>query len=74
MPGTNSSGRPGGNPNITDHSFQIEDESRDEPFDQHIQLRVTASMKAELKEMGRDWIPFVREAIAEKLAASKGDR
>lgn len=63
MPGTKSSGRPGGNPDLKKYSFTTD---RDEPLRERLQIRVPASMKQEL-EAKDNWQEFVRQAIAEKL-------
>ncbi|MGL4883455.1 hypothetical protein C7B62_08745 [Pleurocapsa sp. CCALA 161] len=63
MPGTKSSGRPGGNPDLKKYSFTTD---RDEPLRERLQIRVPASMKQELKAKD-NWQEFVRQAIAEKL-------
>jgi hypothetical protein len=63
MPGTKTSGRPGGNPDLQKYSFTTE---RDEPLRERLQIRVPASMKKEL-EAKDNWQEFVRQAIAEKL-------
>lgn len=78
MPGTKSSGRPGGNPALKTaefqqvHGYQIEDPDREEAFTELLQLRITPSMKAALKAMGKEKNTFVRDAIAEKLARGDG--
>ena len=64
MPGTKTSGRPGGNPDFgTKYAFTTE---RDEPLSESLSLRVPASMKSQLKCL-QNWQELVREAIAEKL-------
>ncbi|BAZ46979.1 hypothetical protein NIES4102_40250 (plasmid) [Chondrocystis sp. NIES-4102] len=63
MPGTKTSGRPGGNPGLQKYSFTTD---RDEPLRERLQIRVPASMKKEL-EAKDNWQEFVRQAIAEKL-------
>jgi hypothetical protein len=63
MPGTKTSGRPGGNPDLQKYSFTTD---RDEPLRERLQIRVPASMKKEL-EAKDNWQEFVRQAIAEKL-------
>ncbi|MEC4895822.1 MAG: hypothetical protein SAL07_25500 [Oscillatoria sp. PMC 1051.18] len=63
MPGTKSSGRPGGNPDIKSYGFKTD---RSEPLRENLQLRISASMKEQLKSQ-ENWQEFVREAIAEKL-------
>ena len=68
MPGTKDSGRPGGNPDLKQHSYQIEDPEREEAFTELLQLRITPSMSAALKAKGKQKNQFIREAIAEKLA------
>lgn len=74
MPGTKDSGRPGGNPALKtaefqqEHSYQIQDPEREEAFTEQLQLRITPSMQAALKAMGKQKNQFVRDAIAEKLA------
>ena len=77
MPGTKDSGRPGGNPALKttefqqEHGYQIEDPDREEAFTQLLQIRITPSMHAALKAMGKQKNAFVRNAIAEKLAQDK---
>ena len=63
MPGTKSSGRPGGNPDIKKYGFKTD---RSEPLREKLQLRVSVSMKQELSAK-ENWQEFVRQAIAEKL-------
>lgn len=57
-------GRPGGNPDLVEHQFTT---SRSEALTEHLQLRVTTSMKQQLQKV-TDYKEFVRQAIAEKLA------
>ena len=45
MPGTHTSGRPGGNPDIKKYGFKTD---RDEPLRERLQIRVPASMKQQL--------------------------
>jgi hypothetical protein len=66
MPGTKTSGRPGGNPDIKQYGFKS---NRDEPLRARLQLRVPDSMKQQLDRQD-DWQEFVRQAIAEKLQQS----
>lgn len=68
MPGTKKSGRPGGNPDIAEVGYKITDPDRTEAFTEHIALKVTPTVKAKLKTLGRSWAAFVRDAIDEKLA------
>lgn len=63
MPGTKTSGRPGGNPDIKKYGFKTD---RDEPLRELLQIRVATSMKQQLKQQD-NWQEFVRQAIAEKL-------
>ena len=65
-PGTKTSGRPGGNPDIKKYGFKTD---RDEPLRERLQIRVPTSMKNRLKELD-NWQEFVREAIAEKLESA----
>lgn len=67
MPGTKSSGRPGGNPELKNYGFKT---NRAEPLREKIQLRVSSNMKKELSNQ-EDWQEFVRIAIAEKLESMK---
>lgn len=46
MPGTKTSGRPGGNPDLKKYCFTTD---RDEPLRERLQIRVPASMKKELE-------------------------
>jgi ATP-dependent helicase YprA (DUF1998 family) len=57
--------RPGGNPKLTQHQFTTD---RPEPLSKQLQLRITESMWAELKDLP-DWREFVRQAIQAKLEA-----
>ena len=66
MPGTKSSGRPGGNPDIKKYGFKTD---RDEPLRERLQIRVPASMKQQLLTQD-NWQEFVRQAIAEKLQSA----
>ena len=67
MAGTKASGRPGGNPDFgTKYAFQTE---REEPLTENVSLRVSASMKSQLKKQ-KNWQELVRQAIAEKLASA----
>jgi hypothetical protein len=63
MAGTKSSGRPGGNPDIKNYGFKTE---RPEPLREKLQLRVSASMKEQLKSR-ENWQELVRDAIAKAL-------
>ena len=64
MAGTKASGRPGGNPDFGNkYAFQTE---RDEPLTENVSLRISASMKSQLKQK-KNWQEIVRQAIAEKL-------
>ena len=63
MPGTKTSGRPGGNPDITKYGFKTD---RSEPLRENLQLRISASMKEKLKSR-ENWQEFVREAITKAL-------
>ncbi len=63
MPGTKSSGRPGGNPDLKKYGFTTD---RPEPLRESVHVRVSASMKKQLKEK-ENWQEFVREAIAKAL-------
>ncbi|MEN9871610.1 MAG: hypothetical protein RLZZ171_2602 [Cyanobacteriota bacterium] len=63
MPGTKTSGRPGGNPDIKKYGFKSD---REEPLVESISIRISASMKSQLKQQEK-WREFVRQAIAEKL-------
>lgn len=67
MPGTKDSGRPGGNPELSQYTYQKEDPEREEAFTELLQLRITPSMKAALQAKGRQKNQFIRDAIAEKL-------
>ncbi|MDJ0535763.1 MAG: hypothetical protein QNJ70_25290 [Xenococcaceae cyanobacterium MO_207.B15] len=66
MPGTQSSGRPGGNPDIKKYGFKSD---RDEPLRERLQIRIPTSMKKKLEEQ-ENWQEFVRQAIAEKLESA----
>jgi len=66
MPGTKTSGRPGGNPDIEKFRFKTD---RDEPLRERLQIRVPASMKQELQQQD-NWQEFVRQAIADKLQSA----
>ena len=63
MPGTLSSGRPGGNPELGAYQFTTE---RPEPLTEKFTLRVTKTMLSKLKQI-EDWREFARQALAEKL-------
>lgn len=63
MPGTKTSGRPGGNPDIAKYGFKT---NRPEPLRESLQLRVSASMKEKLKNR-ENWQEFVRNAIEKAL-------
>ena len=66
MPGTQSSGRPGGNPDIKKYGFKTD---RAEPLRERVQIRIPTSMKKKLQEQ-ENWQEFVRQAIAEKLESA----
>ena len=66
MPGTKTSGRPGGNPNIKEYGFKTD---RPESLTAKLSMRVAPSMLAELKKKD-NWQELVREAIAEKLKSA----
>jgi len=57
-------GRPGGNPDLIEHQFTTD---RQEPLTEHLQLRITPSMKQILSQVP-DYKEFVRQAIIEKVA------
>lgn len=64
MPGTKTSGRPGGNPEIATYGFKTD---REEPLTERIQLRVSESMKQALARLDCDRNEFIRNAIAQAL-------
>jgi hypothetical protein len=67
MAGTQASGRPGGNPDFgTKYAFTTQ---REEPLTENVSLRISASMKSQLKKQ-KNWQELVRTAIAEKLQQS----
>ncbi len=63
MPGTQASGRPGGNPDIKQYGFKTD---RAEPLKERVQIRIPTSMKQKLQEQ-ENWQEFVRQAIAKAL-------
>ena len=63
MPGTKSSGRPGGNPELKKYQFITD---RDEPLTAKLSMRVAPSMLEELKKR-ENWQELVRQAIAAEL-------
>ena len=63
MPGTKSSGRPGGNPDIAKHGFKTD---RKEALTAQMNVRVAPSMLAKVKKK-KNWNEFVRQAIAKAL-------
>lgn len=65
MPGTKSSGRPGGNPELKKYSFTTD---REEPLREKIQFRAPLSLKEKLYAK-ENWQEFVRQTLLEKLAA-----
>lgn len=73
--GAKGSGRPGGNPDITEYSFKQKYDRWDEPCTAKMTLRLPPSMYAELKQLP-NWQEKVREAIAaelEKNPPNEGD-
>lgn len=62
--GNKNSGRPGGNPDIKNFGFKTE---REEPLLEKLQLRISASMKEEIKSKD-NWQELVRLAIAKELS------
>ena len=57
-------GRPGGNPDISKYAFKQKHEW-DEPCNERMQLRMTASMKKAIKDgLIEDWQEVCRQAIA----------
>ena len=62
--GSLNSGRPGGNPDLVKYQFKARG---DEPLTQKLTLRLTESMMKYLKSLGKGYLDFVREAIAEKM-------
>ena len=64
MPGTKSSGRPGGNPDIVKYGFTTE---RKEALTAQMNVRVAPSMLAKVKKQ-KNWNEFVRQAIEKALA------
>ncbi len=63
MPGTNTSGRPGGNPDLIKYQFKTE---RPEPLAGKLTLRITHSDLQKLKELP-SWQEKVRRKISELL-------
>lgn len=60
-------GRPGGNPEITKHSFQ-QKHDWDEPCNEKMTLRLPSSMKAAIKTgVIKDWQEVCRKAIAKAI-------
>ena len=66
MPGTKSSGRPGGNPDIKKYGFKT---NRSESCTAQITVRIPPSLKAQLTQKD-NWQELVRQAIAEKLQSA----
>ena len=65
MPGTKSSGRPGGNPQITKFAFKAKGE---DPLNIRLSFRISANMKEALDKLEGDRNEFIRNAIAEALS------
>lgn len=64
MAQSRGSGRPGGNPDFgTKYAFTT---TREEPLTENVSIRVSATMKSQLKKQ-KNWQELVRQAIAEKL-------
>ena len=63
MPGTKSSGRPGGNPDIKEYGFKT---NRAEPLRENLQVRVSTSMMKQIKSI-ENWHEFVRVTLAKGL-------
>lgn len=66
MPGTEKSGRPGGNPDLKAHQFEKQYDW-DEPCTALISVRVPPNIKEKLKKLP-NWQERVRKAIAKQLA------
>lgn len=61
------SGRPGGNPDFgTKYAFTT---TRKEPLTENVSIRVSASMKSQLKKQ-ENWQELVRQAIANVLKST----
>ena len=71
MPGTKSSGRPGGNPDLEEYQFE-QKYDWDEPCTAKMTLRLPPSLYAEIKKLP-NWQERVRIAIAKELEQAKTD-
>ncbi len=69
MPGTKSSGRPGGNPDLEEYQFE-QKYDWDEPCTAKMTLRLPPSLYAEIKKLP-NWQERVRKAIAKELEQAK---
>jgi len=67
--GTLSSGRPGGNPELTIYQFRSD---RSEALTERISIRISPSMAKFLREM-KDYPEYVRQAILEKIEREGGE-
>ncbi len=69
MPGTKSSGRPGGNPDIKKHGFKT---SRKYPLTETESLKLDKPTKEKLKAgLLPNWRDIARDAIAKALAEAE---
>ena len=69
MPGTKSSGRPGGNPDLEEYQFE-QKYDWDEPCTAKMTLRLPPSLYAEIKKLP-NWQETVRKAIVKELEQAK---
>ena len=65
MPGTKSSGRPGGNPDLEEYQFE-QKYDWDEPCTAKMTLRLPPSLYEEVKKLP-NWQERVRKAIARAI-------
>ena len=71
MPGTKSSGRPGGNPDLEEYQFE-QNYDWDEDCTAKMALRLPPSLYAEIKKLP-NWQERVRKAIAKELEQAETD-
>ena len=69
MPGTRSSGRPGGNPNIKNHGFKTD---RKYPLTENESLKLDKPTKDKLRAgLVPNWRDIARSAIAKAIAEAE---
>lgn len=70
MAGSHSSGRPGGNPDLK--QFQFEVQNPDGPLSSQVCIRISVQMKADIEQyLGSEWRYHVRLHLEKLIEARK---